>query len=139
MFVHLGVQAPEPLPDRSYSQWEYDLALMFERRALCFFAVPDTPRDPKQKVDGVAVEQSAEEAQLQREHHERIERSGKHYENFSGHTDLVKRVFYDLGLQAELKVNNLPYKSLGSLFKGRDEFLVQLRATLAARGASADS
>jgi hypothetical protein len=29
-----------------------------------------------------------------------------------------------------LKVNNLPYKSLGSLFKGRDAFLDQIRATL---------
>jgi hypothetical protein len=101
MFAHLGVAAPKPLPERSYTQWEYDLAQQFGRRTLVFFATPETPRDPPPK-DGqgreVKREQSPEEAQLQRDHRERIERSGKHRESFAGHTDLVKRVFYDLGL-----------------------------------------
>ena len=125
MFAHLGESAPDPLPERSYTQWEYDLAQQFQRRTLCYFATQETPRDC-----ALPVAQSEPDAQLQREHRRRIERSGKHRDPFSGHADLIRRVFYDLGLQAELKINNLPYKSLGSLFKGRDEFLAQLRETL---------
>jgi tetratricopeptide (TPR) repeat protein len=130
MFARLGVSAPEPLPDCSYTQWEYRLAIRFDRRMLCYFAKEEAPRDPRPRVDGVGVEQSEGEAQLQREHRLRIERSGKHYSMFSSHADLVRHVFDDLGLQPELKINNLPYKSLGSLFKGRDDFLAQLHKTL---------
>lgn len=125
MFAHLGIPASHPLPDRSYTQWEYDLAQMFSRETLCFFATPAAPRDCP-----TPIAQTPEEAQLQHEHIERIKLSGKHREKFTSHADLINRVFYDLGLQSEHKINNLPYKSLGSLFKGREEFLAQLRATL---------
>jgi len=127
LFANLGVPAPEPLPERSYTQWEFDLAQRFGRPTLCYIADVVAPRDC-----GAAVEQSDAEAELQRQHRDRIQHSGKHYESFSGHADLVRRVLYDLHLQAELKINNLPYKSLGSLFKGREKFLVQLRETLGA-------
>ena len=30
----------------------------------------------------------------------------------------------------DLRVNNLPYKTLGTLFKGREDFLEKIRATL---------
>jgi tetratricopeptide (TPR) repeat protein len=125
MFAHLGGQPFESLPERSYTQWEYELAIRFDRPMFCYFATPAAPRDC-----GVAFDQSDVETQLQRAHLERIERSGKHYETFSGLTDLVQRVFYDLGLEAKLKTDNLPYKSLGSLFKGREEFLTRLHETL---------
>ena len=43
----------------------------------------------------------------------------------------MREVFYDLGLNPEtVKVNNLPFKTLGSLFKGRDGFLRQIRDAL---------
>ena len=126
MFTHLGVPAPQPLPERSYTQWEYDLAQQFQRSTFCYFATPETPRDC-----ALPVAQSKQDAQLQREHRQRIEDSGKHRESFSGHIDLAKRVFYDLGIGPDKKINNLPFKSIGSLFKGREDFLAQLRETLA--------
>jgi tetratricopeptide (TPR) repeat protein len=125
MFAHLGVPAPEPLPERSYTQWEYDLAIRFDRRVLCYFVKADAARDC-----GPMLTQTDEEAGLQAEHRTRIESSGKHYSSFSSHADLVRLVFHDLGLSPEDKVNNLPFPSIGSLFKGRDEFLVKLRQTL---------
>src|ERR1035437_5387720 len=45
MFTHLRVPAPEPLPNLSYTQWEYDLALRFDRRMFCYFATQETSRD----------------------------------------------------------------------------------------------
>ena len=64
-------------------------------------------------------------------HRDHIARSGKHYKTFTSPTGLVREVFYDLGLNPEdVKVNNLPFKTLGSLFKGRDEFLEQIRTRL---------
>ena len=125
LFAHLGLSAPEPLPERSYTQWEFDLAQRFERPILCYFAAPEAPRDC-----GLTVEQPEAEVRLQAEHRARIEVSGKHYEIFSSHAELVRRVFYDLHLEADLKINNLPYKSLGTLFKGRKDFLEQLHKTL---------
>jgi hypothetical protein len=60
--------------------------------------------------------------------------SGKHRKYFASHHELVREVFYDFGLEPDLKVNNLPYPSLGSLFKGREHFLVQMRAALGKPG-----
>ena len=48
-----------------------------------------------------------------------IRRNGKHYAEFSGYNTLVRGVFHDLGLEPQLKIDNLPYKSLGTLFKRR--------------------
>src|ERR1035437_1111773 len=90
MFAHLGVLAPEPLPERSYTQWEYDLAIRFDRRVLCYFVKADAARDC-----GPMLTQTDEEAGLQAEHRTRIESSGKHYSSFSSHADLVRLVFQD--------------------------------------------
>jgi len=38
MFAHLSVPAPEPLPARSYTQWEYELAVRFGRQMFCYMA-----------------------------------------------------------------------------------------------------
>ena len=127
MFAHLGIPAPEPQPERSYTQWEYELAIRFGRQMFCYMATPEALRDC-----GPAVVQSEAEATLQAEHKARFEREGKHFETCSGPADLVRRVFYDLGLEAKLKIDNLPYKSLGTLFKGREDFLMQLHEMLGA-------
>jgi tetratricopeptide (TPR) repeat protein len=125
LFAHLGLPALSPLPELSYTQCEYDLAQRFARPILCYIATETAPRDC-----GPAVQQPQADARLQRDHRARIEASGKQYETFSSHAELVRRVFYDLHLEADLKVNNLPYKSLGTLFKGREDFLAQLHNTL---------
>jgi tetratricopeptide (TPR) repeat protein len=125
LFHSLGVPPPDPLPERSYTQWEFHLALRFKRKMLVYFAAADAPRDC-----ALPVKQTDEEARLQRSHREAIRQTGKHYGGFTSYTTLVREVFHDLGLEHELKINNLPYKSLGSLFKGRKDFLRTIHQTL---------
>ena len=110
----LGETPSDPLPEWSYTQWEYHLARRFGKRMLVYVAKPDAPRDR-----GLPVQQSDDDARLQQAHRDHIFRSGKHYKEFASPTNLVREVFYDLGLNPEsVKVNNLPFKTLGSLFKG---------------------
>jgi hypothetical protein len=112
--------------DWSYTQWEYHLARRYKKKVLVYIAGPDTPRDC-----GMPVPQAAEDAKLQAAHRDQIERFGKHYKSFTSPTELVREVFYDLELNREdVKVNNLPFATLGPLFKGRDEFLEQIRRAL---------
>jgi tetratricopeptide (TPR) repeat protein len=125
LFHSLGAAPPDPLPDWSYTQWEYQLAQRFERKALVYFAAPDTQRDCE-----LPVPQEAKAAQRQHEHCRNIKQSGKAYSGFSSYNTLIVKIFHDLGLQPELKINNLPYKSLGSLFKGRDDLLRKTHDTL---------
>jgi tetratricopeptide (TPR) repeat protein len=125
LFHSLGDALPDPLPDWSYTQWEYRLALRFHRKMLVYLAAAEAPRDCP-----LPVQQSDEEARLQQAHLEAIRQSGKHRAAFTSYNTLVREVFHDLGLEPDLKVNNLPYKSLGSLFKGREEFLGKMHAAL---------
>lgn len=132
MFERLGEPASEPLPTLSYTQWEYELARRFGRRMLCYLATAEAGRDCAGDPQGCG--QTEEDARLQVTHRERIEREGKHYSLFAGHHNLIRTVFHDLELSPSDKANNLPYASIGSLFKGRDEFLEKLRQTLGEAG-----
>ena len=125
LFTHLGESPPEPIPEWSYTQWEYQLARRFGKKVLVYWASDDAPRDC-----GSPVAESEDDARLQHSHQDYLRASGEHYKPFCSHHELLRELFYDLGLEADLKVNNLPYKSLGALFKGRDAFLDQLRTTL---------
>jgi tetratricopeptide repeat protein/uncharacterized protein DUF4062 len=125
LFRHLRQTPPDPLPRWSYTQWEYRLARAFDKRVMVYLAAPEAPRD-----GGSPTRQSEEEARLQQEHIAFIRQSGQHRKTFASPHQLVREVFHDLGLELNLKVNNLPYKSLGSLFRGRDAFLDKIRATL---------
>jgi tetratricopeptide (TPR) repeat protein len=121
---NLGESENIPLPGWSYTQWEYRLARRFQKKVLVYFARQEAPRDCGQPV------QSNEDAELQKAHIKRIHDSGEHWKEFADCHALIKEVFFDLGLEPDRKVNNLPYKTLGSLFKGREEFLEQISATL---------
>ena len=126
LLLSLGETPSDPPPEWSYTQWEYHLARQFGKRMLVYVARPDAPRDR-----GLPVQQSDDDARLQQAHRDHIFRSGEHYKEFASPTSLVREVFYDLGLNPEtVKVNNLPFKTLGSLFKGREEFLRQIREAL---------
>jgi tetratricopeptide (TPR) repeat protein len=126
LFEHLGEAPPDPLPGWSYTQWEYRLARRFGRKVLVYFARGEALRDC-----GLPIRQSDEEARLQQAHAQHIRDCGQQWKDFGGHHELVREVFYDLGLEPDRKVNNLPYKSLGTLFKGREEFLEKILAALA--------
>jgi len=125
LYRHLGETPPDPLPGWSYTQWEYRLALRFDRRVLVYLAQPQAPRD-----SGLPIRQGEDEARLQQAHQEFLNQSGQHWKSFGSLHHLVREVFHDLALEPGRKVNNLPYKSLGSLFKGREEFLERIRAAL---------
>ena len=115
------------MPGWSYTQWEYRLARRFHKRMLVYLAQPEVPRDC-----GLPVRQTGDDARLQQAHLAHIQNSGEHRKPFSSHHQLVREVFHDLGLEPDRKVDNIRsrYKSLGSLFKGRDEFLERIRAAL---------
>jgi tetratricopeptide (TPR) repeat protein len=122
----LGQTPSDPLPTWSYTQWEYHLARRFGKRTLVYVAKPDAPRDR-----GLPVQQSDDDARLQQAHRDHIFRSGEHYKEMASPTNVVREIFFDLGLNPEsVKVNNLPFKTLGSLFKGREGFLQQIREAL---------
>jgi hypothetical protein len=117
LYRSLGTGKRKP-PDRSYTQWEFHLALRFERRMLVYLAAAEAPRDCP-----LPVPQSREDAKLQNEHIAAIRTSGKHYGTFTRYNKLIKEVCHDLGLEDKRGINNLPYKSLATLFKGRDDVL----------------
>lgn len=122
----LGEHQFPPGSHWSYTQWEYHLARRYGKRVLVYMAGPDAPRDC-----GRPVSQRDDEAQLQKEHLEFINNCGEHWTEIDGQQQLVREVFHDLGLELNLKINNLPYKTLGTLFKGREDFLEKIRTTLA--------
>ncbi|MFZ4509231.1 MAG: DUF4062 domain-containing protein [Fimbriimonas sp.] len=124
---HLGDSDDVPLPRYSYTQWEYHLAQRFGRPMRLYRAKVDTVRDCDMPVPA---------SPLQQAHIQRIDDDGKHYGVFVLHQDLIRRLFHDLGMDVNLKISNLPFQSLGTLFKGRDDFLAQIRTSLAA-GATA--
>jgi hypothetical protein len=125
LYRSLGEAPPDPLPDLSYTQWEYLLALRFQRKMLVYLAAADAPRDCP-----LPVQQSDDAPRLQQAHTAAIKAGGKHYGTFTGYNSLLREVFHDLGLEPDLKINNLPFESLGSLFKGREEFLGKMHAAL---------
>jgi len=109
----------------SYTQWEYRLARYFKKEVLVYFAKPEAPRD-----FGWPIRQSDDDARLQQAHVQHIYDSGEHRTNFDGWHQLVREVFHDLCLELNHKVNNLPYKTLGTLFKGREGFLEKIHTML---------
>ena len=125
MFAKLGEATPTPLPELSYTHWEYNLGLRFGKRMFCYVAAPEAERD-----SGPKTQEPEAELRMQIAHRERIRRDGKDYRRFQGRHDLVRRIFFDLGLSPTDKAGNLPFASIGRLFKGRDEFVLKLRETL---------
>ena len=78
--------------------------------------------------------QSDEEKELQLTHRRAIEQCGDIYYQFTGREELGSRIrelrFPGRSAEAPRRVVNLPYNSLGPLFKGRDAALADLRRRL---------
>ena len=133
-----GFEPEEPArplgrPRRSYTQWEYFVA-MGERL--------DGSRQPRKDTflylgspEFLAmhpVSQSDDAAQLQQEFIEELVRSGKDRNRFSVLHELCRLVLRD-GFQLRTRASqprNLPYTSIGRLFKGRDHILADLHERL---------
>lgn len=130
---------PDNEQRRSYTQLEYELGRALRRQTFRFIAREDYR--PDHPIDG----QDAERAQLQAEHRRRLTQGNEPWSADSRTTG--NEWYYQFSTPEELvslldklrihpttcKPNNLPYESLGDLFKGRDQFLAQLRATLVNR------
>ena len=113
-------------PRRSYTQIEYDVARELRNPLFLFLAAENCEFD-----DG--PEQSEEERTLQLAHRRVIEKCDDVYYSFANHEDLA-RLVRELELPARSatprRVVNLPYDSLGPLFKGRAAALEELRQRL---------
>jgi tetratricopeptide (TPR) repeat protein len=124
---------PTGRPRRSYTQWEYWFALG-ERL--------DGSRQPPKEIylylgspEFLAmhpVSQAADAAQLQQEFIKELYRSGKDRNQFVLLHELRALVLRD-GFRLQTRPpqpRNLPYTSLGRLFKGREHILPELRERL---------
>ena len=119
----------------SYTQWEAWLALYHDKPLLIARAADDAPRGPNYRpTDASRAAQQAHLARL-----EEVER----YPGitFKNPDDLAKQIAYttilDLLAKAHApprKPRNLPYASLGPLFKGREGFMATLHAALSGAG-----
>jgi hypothetical protein len=90
-----------------------------------------TPKPPSTALRSfISCRSTLEDTEPRQAHVRNIHESGEDWKEFAGHQALLREVFYDLGLEIYHKVNNLPYKSLGTLFKGREEFLAKIQDTL---------
>jgi tetratricopeptide (TPR) repeat protein len=130
------VALPKDAPVRSYTQWEYHFALGERldgtrapaKQVYVYFATPDY-------LQGYPIEQSVVVTQRQQLFIDAIKASGKDRNEFDSINHLARLVLRDgfkLSNPDRYLLQNLPYDSLGSLFKGRDTFIEQIRANLTA-------
>jgi len=125
-------EAPAGSPRRSYTQWEYSFAIgerldgtHASKKELYVYLASQKYRR------GRAVKQTPECAELQRVFVETILNTGKDRNEFSALHELRALVLRDLvSIARARKPNNLPYASLGTLFKGREDFLEKIHTRL---------
>jgi tetratricopeptide (TPR) repeat protein len=118
-------QRPSGEPRRSYTQIEYDVARELQTPLFLFLAAENCDFDD-------SPEQSEDERTQQLAHRRAIEKCDDVYYLFVKHEDLA-RIVRELDLparRASHRVANLPYLSLGQLFKGREASLADLRRRL---------
>jgi tetratricopeptide (TPR) repeat protein len=127
-FVYGGEPSNRPAdqPRRSYTQWEYFLARKLNKPVYLMLAdekVTFDPHDPE----------SEELRQLQEQYRAEITRN-RDWRSFANadqlRAELAELRFPWEGPPPDHKPCNLPLVTLGTLFKGRDEFLDDLRARL---------
>src|SRR5271165_957717 len=117
-------QRPVGKPRRSYTQIEYDVARELGKPIYLFLATKDCKTDE-------TLAQTDEEKSLQMAHRQGIQTCGDIYYSFTSREELASQVL-KLPLPASSaaatrRVSNLPYNSLGPLFKGRVATLVELK------------
>ena len=137
---------PQNSPPRSYTQWEYYFARGerlngAQAPAKPIYVYVAAPTYLQQNP----VEQSDTETQRQQAFIEDIFATGKDRNEFASLDQLARLVLRDGFKLASVRSTipqNLPYDSLGSLFKGRDDLLTDIKKALPAgaeRGAPCGS
>ena len=125
---------PKNSPRRSYSQWEFSFALgerLNGKRAnrKPMFVYMATPIF----LESQPIKQSAYETTRQQRFIEEICASGKDRNKFDSVDELARLVLRDgfkLKSPLQLSPQNLPYDSIGSLFKGRERSMADIRSSL---------
>jgi len=119
---------PASLSEASYTQWEFFFARHHARRLSLYLANDD-------HVPDQATPNGADFPELQTQFVAYLVAQGLDRSPFSTTDQLCRLVLKeDWPLLPRSRPNTLPYASLGSLFKGRDDFLDQLRERLTAAG-----
>jgi tetratricopeptide (TPR) repeat protein len=125
-FAHL---LPSGIKEASYTQWEFFFALHYRRRISPYFAQGYNPDAPPPTTD---------DPDLQLVYQEHIKGLGIDREYFRTDDELRRKVLKEEWVNARRpKPIVLPYPSIGSLFKGRDEFLQELSKSLKRAGHTA--
>src|SRR5262249_13986852 len=117
---------PAGIERASYTQWEFFFARRYRRRLSLYIAnkdhLPDQPAPTGQDFP-----------ELQEAFVRHLKDQGLDRACFSTTDQLCRLVLKEDWPQHRwAKPIHLPYPSLGTLFKGREEFLQQLRASLSA-------
>ncbi|HYF36820.1 MAG TPA: DUF4062 domain-containing protein, partial [Prosthecobacter sp.] len=105
----------------SYTQWEFYLALRHQIPLYVFIASATWPGSAQ-------ISQPPEDATLQQAHLTRVKALGWDRDYFSTWEELKERVLI-LPIPTLLRpgLDSLRFATLGSLFKGRDQFLLEIR------------
>jgi hypothetical protein len=134
-FERMGVLPPD-IKRASYTQWEFFFAQHFKRRCSVYIGKDDyKPDEASPKASDEAASQAAYVKYLKEQGYDR--------NGFSNEDQLARAV-----LKEEWNISGgahkptpsrgkpivLPYPSIGPLFKGRENFLKQLRETLTRKG-----
>jgi tetratricopeptide (TPR) repeat protein len=126
-FLHV---LPAGVPRASYTQFEFYLARHYGRTYYVYIANDDfAPDKPKPSTDD-------DDATLQAQHVARLEKLDRDY--FSNADQLCRLALKpDWPNLAKHRPKNLPFASLGSLFKGREQALDKLHKALEAEAGGA--
>ena len=114
---------PDGVTQASYTQWEFFFARHYKRRLSLYRAT--SPFAPEQTT-------GSDVSGLQASFLSHIDAAGLHWTPFGSEDRLrVEVLREDWPLLVRAKPIALPYPTLGTLFKGRDDFLVRLRKSVA--------
>jgi hypothetical protein len=120
---------PDGVTEASYTQWEFFFARHYKRR-LSLYRASDT-YIPDQAT-------GSDVPGLQASFLAHIDAAGLHWIPFGSEDRLCREVLReDWPLLTRAKPIALPYPTLGTLFKGRNDFLIRLRNSLTGAGGKA--
>jgi tetratricopeptide (TPR) repeat protein len=106
----------------SYTQWEFFIARHFRRNLYLYFGENTSPDGPAPAMDDPAAQQA---------YVRHIKDQGLDRQSFATSDDLRWKILREEWTNARRpKPIVLPYPSIGTLFKGRDEFLSRMRENL---------
>jgi tetratricopeptide (TPR) repeat protein len=123
---------PDKLKEASFTQWEFFLSTSYYKRRTYVYLAKDaySPEQPAAKND---------RTDLQETYVKFLKDQGVHHTSFPTAEELRIAVMRDepkiaaepeTDMRPATKPIVLPYPSIGALFKGRDEFMARLRASL---------